>query len=221
VNDTFTCLGVELTDLIGHPVGVVRSAIVSNVMSLDGLYEGPGQNVMALNMDDEFDAYNLERIRSADTVLLGRTSYEGFSSYWPGIADASADPANRALSDDNRELSRIYNGLEKVVVSDSYSPPPDEPWYDTTTVVRRDAAADWLAEERVRDTGDILTFGSRTMWNGLLEQGLIDELHLMVGPSALADGTPIFRVPADLTLLAARRFEGSDNVLLRYAAAGR
>jgi dihydrofolate reductase len=210
-------LGVELAERSGHPVGVVRSVIVSNIMSLDGFYEGPGQNVMALNMDEAFDAYNLERIRSAGTVLLGRTSYEGFSSYWPGIADAPADPANRALSDDNRELSRIYNGLEKVVVSDSYSPPLDNPWHDTTTVVRRDAVADWLAEQRARDTGDVLTFGSRTMWNGLLEQGLVDELHLMVGPSALGDGTPIFRVAADLTLLATRRFEGSDNVLLRYA----
>lgn len=40
-------------------------------------------------------------------------SYEGFSSYWPVIADAPDDPDNRALSDDNPELSRIYNALEK------------------------------------------------------------------------------------------------------------
>jgi hypothetical protein len=42
-------------------------------------------------------------------VLLGRTSFELFSSYWPAIADAPPDPDNRALSADNRELSRIYN----------------------------------------------------------------------------------------------------------------
>ena len=28
--------------------------------------------MMVLNMDQAFDAYNLERIRSADTVLLAR-----------------------------------------------------------------------------------------------------------------------------------------------------
>jgi dihydrofolate reductase len=199
----------------------MRTVIVCNIMSLDGYYEGPGRNVMALNMDEAFDAYNLERIRRASTVLLGRASFEGFSSYWPGIADAPADPGNRALRDDNRELSRIYNRLEKVVVSDGYTPPAGNPWHDTTTVVRRADVADWLAKEREHGTGDILTFGSRTMWAGLLDQGLVDELHLMVGPAALGGGTPVFGRPADLTLLEARRFEGSGNVLLRYAAAGR
>jgi dihydrofolate reductase len=195
----------------------MRTVIVCNIMSLDGYYEGPGGNVLALNMDAAFDAYNLERIRAAGTVLLGRRSYEGFSSYWPGIADAPPDPDNRALSDVNRELSRIYNGLRKVVVSDSYTPPIDNPWHDTTTVVRPAEVAGWLDQERERGGGDILTYGSRTMWAGLLAQGLLDELHLMVGPAALGDGTPMFPQPARLTLLDSRRFPASDNVLLRYA----
>jgi len=198
----------------------VRRVIICNIMSLDGYYEGPDGNVMALNMDEAFDAYNLERIRTAGTVLLGRTSYQMFGSYWPGIADAPADPDNRALSDDNRDLSRIYNGVEKVVVSDSFSPPAEHPWHDTTTVVPRKAVGDWLASERDRDAGDILTFGSRTMWAGLLTQGLVDELHLMVGPAALGGGTPLFHGPVALTLLSTRRFDGSDNVLLTYAVAG-
>lgn len=115
----------------------MRTVIVCNIMSLDAYYEGPGRNVMALNMDEAFDAYNLERIRSAGTVLLGRTSYDGFSSYWPGIADAPADPDNRALSDGNRELSGIYNRIEKAVVTDSYAPPTGgttpRPSYGTET----------------------------------------------------------------------------------------
>jgi dihydrofolate reductase len=121
------------------------------------------------------------------------------------------------LSEDNRELSRIYNRVEKVVVTDSYTPPEVNPWYDTTTVVPCGDVAGWLGQERERRSGDILTFGSRTMWNGLLQQGLLDELHLMVGPVVLGAGTPIFAMPAELRLLEARRFEDSDNVLLRYS----
>jgi dihydrofolate reductase len=195
----------------------MRQVIVSNIMSVDGYYEGPGHNVMVLNMDEAFDAYNLERIRAAGTVVLGRTSFEGFSSYWPGIADAPADPGNRALSEGNRELSRVYNQLPKTVVSDSYSVPTDNPWYRVTTVVKRAEAPEWLSAEKERGSGDILIFGSRVTWNGLLAQGLVDELHLMISPDAVADGTPIFEAPVELALLDARRFEDSSNVLLCYA----
>jgi dihydrofolate reductase len=172
---------------------------------------------MALNMDAAFDAYNLERIRAAGAVLLGRRSFEGFSSYWPHIANAPHDPLNRALSEDNRELSRLYNPIPKIVVSDGLVVPADNPWHGVTTVVPRAAAGARLTAEKQRGTGDILVFASRTMWNGLLAQGLIDEVHLMVGPRALAGGTPAFDRPTDLRLLDARRPEGSDNVLLRYA----
>ena len=70
--------------------------------------------------------------------------------------------------------------------------------------------------ERQRGHGDILIFASRTTWNGLLGQMLLDERHLMVGPEALGDGTPVFDGPVRLKLLGVREFKGSDNVLLRY-----
>ena len=105
----------------------MRKVIVCNIVSLDGYYEGPGGNVMVLPMDEAFDAYNRERIEAAGTVLLGRTSYQGFSSYWPDVADAPADPENRALSDDNRALSRVYNGLENVVVPTATRPQTTTP----------------------------------------------------------------------------------------------
>jgi dihydrofolate reductase len=195
----------------------MRSLIVSNIMSLDGFYEGPGRNMMVLNMDHAFDAYNLERIRSAGTVLLGRSSFEGFSSYWPGIVSAPPDPDNRALSEVNREISRIYNQLPKVVVSDSYQVPEDNAWHAQTTVIPRAEVGDWLGTALGQGSGDILVFGSRTMWNSLLDRALVDELHLMVSPNGVGSGTPIFDSPVDLDLMEARRFDGSPNVLLRYA----
>ena len=105
----------------------------------------------------------------------------------------------------------------KVVVSDTYRVPDDNPWHDQTTVIGRSDIGGWLDPARRNGDGDILVFGSRTMWNGLLRQGLVDELHLMVSPKAVGSGTPIVDFAVDLDLLEARGFDGSANVLLRYA----
>ena len=196
----------------------MRHVIVTNIVSLDGYYAASDGNPLVLNMDSAFDHYNRERIESAGTVLLGRSSFEGFGSYWPHIADAPADPENPALDEDNRAISRAYNKVAKVVVSDGLEVPADHPWQAETSVVPRAQAAAWIGEARQDDdSGDILVFGSRVMWNGLLEQGLVDVLHLMVSPNALGEGVPLFSAPVDLALLETRRFDGSDNVLLQYA----
>jgi riboflavin biosynthesis pyrimidine reductase len=88
-------------------------------------------------------------------------------------------------------------------------------------VVRRADVEKWLTGLKERPGREILTFGSRTLWNHLLVAGLVDELHLVVGSTVLGGGTPIFGAPvAGLTLQDTCRFEGSDNVVLRYAATG-
>ncbi|MEO7912924.1 MAG: hypothetical protein ABIV47_25020 [Roseiflexaceae bacterium] len=61
----------------------MRKLIVGNIMSLDGYYTGPDNNIVVMPMDAAFDAYNAERLRAADTLLLGRTSCDGFKDYFP------------------------------------------------------------------------------------------------------------------------------------------
>ena len=201
----------------------MRKLIVANIVSLDGYFEGPGGNVMALPMDGFFDAHNLERQREADTLLLGATTYMGLKGYWPAVAeDPSVSPAvaiDPGLADLHREIGQRNNTMRKVVVSDSLSKEDTAPWTDTTTIVRRAEAHAAVAELKSQEGRDLLMFGSRTLWNDLLVSGLVDELYLMVGASVLGGGTPAFGagpVPP-LRLADARRREGSDNVLLRYA----
>ena len=94
----------------------MRKLIVSNIMSLDGYYEGPGKNVMVLfdyrwevyPTDESFDAYNAERLHGADTLLLGRVSYDGFKSFWPSVADdPNAMPIQREISRRNKAICNV------------------------------------------------------------------------------------------------------------------
>ena len=187
----------------------MRTVLVSNIVSLDGFYEGEGGDFTVLEMDGAFDAYNLERIQSADAVLLGRRSFEMFSSYWPFIADAPDEPGNRMFDAVNRAISRAWNAKAKIVVSDSYAVPPGNPWAPQTTVVPCGGVGDAL-------NGDVVVFGSRTMWNGLLTAGLVDEVHLMLSPRAIGRGVPVFGSRVELEPIGVRTFEGSRNILTRY-----
>lgn len=192
--------------------------IVVNLVSLDGYVAGEAGNLMVLPLDDSFSEYNVERMRGADTVLLGATTYRGFVGYWPDVEhDESQPPAER-------EISSINNRIAKVVVSDSLTRDDTAPWQDTTEIVRRADARRRVAELKEREGGDIVVFGSATLWNDLLTAGLVDELHLMVGAGAVGSGEPAFRGPfggqafeGSLTLTGARQLEGSQNVLLTYA----
>lgn len=190
----------------------MRKLIVCNIMSLDGYYEGPGGDVMAMPFDVGFDEYNAERLRSASTLLLGRRSFEVFKSYWPPIAD---DPQALPVE---REISRLNNAMDKVVVSDTLQPEQAAPWHNTTIVPRADAV-ERIAGLKRESGGEILVFGSHTLWNDLLSAGLVDELHLMIGAGVVGDGTPIFdgKPAASLRLIGTRTWPDSSLLLAQYA----
>ena len=190
----------------------MRNVVVWNLISLDGYYEGPNQNVLALPLDEAFDAYSAERMEAADTILLGRRTYEGFREFWPPLA---ADESETAA---HRTVSRGLNELPKLVVSDTLTLSAAETWADTTEVVGRPEAAARISELKLAAGGDILVAGSRTLWNSLLDQGLVDELHLMIGAVVVAAGTPAFQTASksSLRLHDLRQIDGSENFVAHY-----
>jgi len=192
---------------------VVRKLIVSNTMSLDGYYEGPGKNVMVLPMGDAFDRHHIELLRNAGTMLLGRVSFEMFRDHWPPIA---GDPTS---TPENREISRLENAIEKVVVSDTLTADQTGSWRDTTRILKRADAYEQIAEIKRQPGKDIVVFGSHILWNDLLARGLVDELHFMIGSVVVGVGTPAFerKPPISLRLIDTQCWHGQENVLVRYA----
>ena len=192
----------------------MSKVIVTSIVSVDGYTEGPGGNVMAMPMDHAFDEHNAERMQAAGSLLLGGTTYRGFVGFWPGMVDnPDATPGSHVVA------QRYADGIPITVVSDTLTEEETGPWRDQTTIVRRADAHEAVARIRKQEGGDALMFGSRTLWTDLLAHGLVDELHLMVGPSLVAGDDHAFAgVPATgLRLLGVRRWDGSDNVLLSYA----
>lgn len=189
--------------------------VVIAMTSVDGYYEGPGGagDLEPAGVDDGFNAYNADAVARAAAVVIGRRSFEDFSSYWPDRE--SAEDA----SDAERRFAASYNPLPKVVVSrDPSSVRVPETWRDTTRVVGDDVTGE-VSRLKQQAGGDVVVWGSRTLWTQLWAAGLVDELHLVAGTGVAGAGTPVFPDTPDvgLTPLESRLLSNSSCVLTTYA----
>jgi dihydrofolate reductase len=187
--------------------------VVSSMVSVDGYTEGPGGDVSQMPMDLAFAEHNADRVRSAGRLLFGGTTYRGMVQYWPKQVD---NPD--AIPEDRYIASRYATDLGITVISDSLERADIPLWGDRTEIVRRSDAHDHLAKLREAEDDDILVFGSRTLWTDLLAHGLVDELHLLVGPKVVAGDDRAFAgLPQiDFTLIGARTWRDSSTVVLSY-----
>ncbi|WP_242891550.1 dihydrofolate reductase family protein [Actinomadura litoris] len=151
----------------------MRKIINSTYISLDGVIENP-QNWTSAYFQDEAAAYASELLFSCDAMVMGRTTYDGFSEVWPAMEEATGDFGVR------------MNTIEHVVVSDTL----DKPTWSNTTVVRRADAVAEIGALKERDGQDILQYGFGAVTRTLIESGLLDELRLWIHPVIVGTGDP-------------------------------
>jgi dihydrofolate reductase len=179
--------------------------IVSEFVTLDGVMEAPGGEPGHPHtgwvfdfIGDEQIQYKLEETLEAESLLIGRVTYESFAGAWPKRSGDFADK---------------LNAMPKHVVSTTLQNPE---WHNTT-VISRDVV-DNIARLKQQERGPILVNGSRTLVHTLMEHDLVDEYRLMIFPVVLGSGRRLFpETPTKTTLrLVDSRSFGSGVVVHAY-----
>jgi dihydrofolate reductase len=198
----YGAIGRPASDPEEEQVGTI---VITEFITVDGVVEDPGGAEGHPHGGWAFDTvrgkgaqFKLDEARGTDALLLGRRTYDGFAQAWPGQEGEFADK---------------FNSIPKYVVSSTLK----DPSWNNTTVLQGDLAEE-VEKLRQRHDGDVGVHGSLQLAQALLDQGLVDELRLMVFPVVLGSGKRLFAGDAShrpLELVESRNV-GDGVVILTY-----
>ena len=159
--------------------------VITEFVSLDGVIEAPGGGEdfrhggwsFDIDRGDEGNKFKLDETMASEALLLGRRTYEGFAAAWP---------------ERDGEFADKFNSMPKYVVSSTLT----DPEWSNTTVLSGDLAGEMEKLKQSHD-GDVVVHGSAQLAQALVDQGLVDELRLMVFPVVLGDGKRLFGATSD------------------------
>jgi dihydrofolate reductase len=158
----------------------VRRVVATLFASVDGYAsDAPDERMLWVAHGEETMAFGLAGLRAADTLVLGRVTYQLFAGYWPSAGEEEGDFARR------------INDMSKVVVSRTLK--DEDLTWSNSRLARGDLAEEIAALKR-EPGRDIALSGSVDLVASLMELGLIDRLQLQVHPIVLgpAGGRAIF-----------------------------
>jgi dihydrofolate reductase len=174
----------------------VGRLIVSTQVTLDGVMDRIDKWFIP---DGGHNDFGLSQLRAAGALLLGRKTYQGLASVWPGVAVTN-------------EFAGPMNDLPKFVVSRTLRGPLA--W---NGILLRGDPADSVPRVKAGVDGDVLVYGCGGLAADLAALGLMDELRLFVHPVVLGEGERLFHsgVPQYLQTVGSRTFD-SGVTLLTY-----
>lgn len=178
----------------------MKKVIFQMSVSVDGYIEGPHREIDWHIVDDEFNAYAVEMLQASDVLVMGRRTYELMAGYWPTASDNDPVVKEKMSSTPKLVFSKTLKKVE---------------WQNSRL------ATNSIAEEVARlkqVPGDgLLPVGGSALAASFLEQGLMDELRVILTPIVLGGGTTVFdgiKKRYALRLLSTRRFKSGSVVLI-------
>lgn len=187
----------------GH---MVSKLVVQMDVSLDGHVARPGKfgagGWGVPPEDPALKARKLDLIRDAGMHLMGRTTYEEMSGFWPTSDDEYAAP---------------MNDIPKVVFSRTLT---KADWPEST--IASGDLADEIGALKREPGKDLIAWGGAAFAQSLSRLRLVDEYRLVVQPVALGEGLPLFAgftEPLVLDLIEAQAYaDGAVLHIYRPAA---
>jgi dihydrofolate reductase len=163
----------------------MRKIIGALVVSVDGFIEGPnGELDWVDTWEDPFDL-----LPQIDTCILGRRMYPDYEQYWGAIL---ANPqgvlpfTGKVASRGEIAYARFAERTPHIVLSRTL----DNVAWENSRIVRDVEEIRRLKEQPGKDMHAV---GGASMISSLMNQGLIDELRLVVHPIILGGGKALFK----------------------------
>jgi dihydrofolate reductase len=154
----------------------MRKVTAGLFSSIDGVVQAPNEWQPAF--DAEMGAVLQRMLDEQDAVLLGRVTFTEWVGYWPTSTD--------------EPFASWINDIPKYVASSTLD--SVDQWPNSTLI--KGSLADFVAELRAQEGGTIGIAGSPSLVRSLIEQGLLDELTLMISP-VVAGGERTRLFPGD------------------------
>ena len=190
----------------------MRKIIVSEFVSLDGVMQAPGgaeedtEGGFAHGgwtgpyWHDDVGATILQELNQADTLLLGRKTWQTHAEAFEPISEG--DP-----------FADLLNNLRKYVVSTTLK--SADAWRNSTIISEN--VVEEIRKLKAQPGKDIYVDGSSVLVHTLAQAELVDEYSLLVFPIVLGSGKRVFPdgFYSGLNLIETKSFP-SGVVLLRY-----
>jgi dihydrofolate reductase len=190
----------------------MRKLFLHMMVSLDGYIEGPNKELDWHFIDEEFEEYSNEMLRSIGGMVLGRKIYQLYLGYWPNAFD-NPSVADQSNPERHLEAARLLHEKPKYVVSNTLK----EPGWNQTKILSGNVETE-IKKLKDQPGKDLVVFGGASLACSLMDLNLIDEYRLILNPVILGGGKPLFRrrmAKTEMKLTGTRRFK-SGAILFVY-----